>query len=1452
MDRKQSSQRSEGRNGVYGRSREMISRAAIACLLATGMLVPIAAQIYPDTLWVPVIFYDFHADRSNPEFEPYKSRGGLKQGMVFSDSVSWDTNNADYFGMDSIIKPIHNPANTHFNRYIDYWYRDWRQTDKGNGLIPSYYTDGTLRNPPLVPVDHDTAFKNVVIKDSLPFEHLGGGVYEFRRHSFFWIDGRGFGDDVDRDDNNFWNHGDAGKNFSFAMELHTTFTKKEGITFNFSGDDDVWAFIDSELVMDIGGIHTELVDSFSVDDMPELQNGEEYTFSFFYAERCTRESHIWITTNIVSTHIVSEVTIEADPDNATVLAGDSVDFTGWVWYDSTGDDGITHHLRDSSLSSLITWSFAPADTNSSLTSTVGSQTTFTSTEAYDTFEVTATYEDETGLIVTESMNVRILPNVPDHLVVEADYDTSSWSIDMLREDQPLDTLRIPTTSTMGTAYAIIRDQYGNFVNWSQNTDWSITDGTVLAGLVGENGNVGRVTATKEGHSGVGKISGTDTDYGYVDEVPVSVYNDPIDARDDAYPAQEDATLSVRGLSVGEGVLVNDIDDDAGTIKRATLIDTIPGHFVSLAEDGGFTYVPPANFTGSVFFTYAATDGEFIDTATVTITVGGTNDAPVASADDYTTAEDEILTIGASQGVLDNDSDLDGDELRAVVVETVDPSEGTLTLNEDGAFVFTPASHFHGIARFSYVATDGTLPSAVTTVRIVVTSVNDAPIAANDAYETNEDVVLAVGERDGVLDNDVDYDGDPLSVSLVSNVANGTLVLQANGAFVYTPSANFSGSDQFTYRVTDGTAHDEGTVLLTVSAVNDAPVAKGESYSLVEDGGLSRSAANGVLTNDTDPDGPSLSAVLVDPIDASEGTLVFRANGSFDYTPPPNFNGTVVFSYLATDGEKNSPKATVVLLVHAANDKPSAADDHYDTKEDIALTVPAAEGVLANDGDIDGDGLSAALISGSGPAQGTLTLNEDGSFHYTPAPNDTGTYTFKYVVEDGASSNPLTDTGVVTISVGWDNQKPVAVDDAFSLNEDGTLRRTAINGVKANDSDPDGDATTASLVEGVGPTEGDLIFRSNGSFDYTPPENFNGTVTFRYQLSDGRSVSRIAVATIDILPVNDVPVAAADNYSIDEDKELVVPSAGVPGLLANDHDQEGDGLSVVSPGAITVSTGDLVVREGGSFVYTPPAHFNGTVTFSYRATDGNDQSNTATVTIEVKPINDAPVLSAIPNQNTTKGSPFSSIDLDDYVVDADHTDDELQWSVSGGNNIQVSIDDATHVATATVGDQFWDGTEQLVFTVTDPAGVSRTDTVSFTVSRVGTVAEPVTDTTETAYERNRHAMNLRVPNPADAVIYYTYTTDGSAPAAPSASSASLTGAGLVDFGAFTEDSTHIRVKAYAARYPYEASGIRSFDYLIVFPQLPQVVGAPAPGTHNVGELSVMLGVPGHSGVTITYT
>src|SRR5436309_477509 len=450
----------------------------------------------------------------------------------------------------------------------------------------------------------------------------------------------------------------------------------------------------------------------------------------------------------------------------------------------------------------------------------------------------------------------------------------------------------------------------------------------------------------------------------------------------------------------------------------------------------------------------------------------------------------------------------------------------------------------------------------------------------------EDTTLTV-LAPGVLANDGDVDGDPLTAIVVSNPTHGSLTLNSDGSFTYIPALNYNGPDSFTYKANDGQADSptNATVTITVTPVNDPPGTSGavvadDSYTTPEDTTLTV-LAPGVLANDGDVDADPLTAIVVS--NPTHGSLTLNSDGSFTYIPALNYNGPDSFTYKANDGQADSAPATVNITVTPVNDPPGTsgavvADDSYTTLEDTTLTV-IAPGVLANDGDVDGDPLTAILISG--PTHGTLTSNSDGSFTYTPALNYNGTDSFTYKANDGTA-----DSGVatVTITVTAVNDAPVAVNDAYAVSEDTTLT-VNVPGVLGNDTDIDGDALTAVLVSG--PSHGTLTLNPDGCVSYNPAPGYNGPDSFSYKANDGAADSDVATVTITVHAENDAPVAADDNYSLNQDTTLIVSA---PGVLGNDTDVDGDSLSAV---LVSVpSHGTLTLNADGAFSYSPTPNYNG--------------------------------------------------------------------------------------------------------------------------------------------------------------------------------------------------------------------------------------------------------------------
>lgn len=709
---------------------------------------------------------------------------------------------------------------------------------------------------------------------------------------------------------------------------------------------------------------------------------------------------------------------------------------------------------------------------------------------------------------------------------------------------------------------------------------------------------------------------------------------------DAYSTDQNQTLTVPVA----GVLTNDTNPRSASLT-ATLGTTTSHGTLAFSSDGSFVYTPNNGYVGYDTFTYSISDGTIDSTtlATVTISVARTVDIPTAGNDSYQTDENIVLNVPAT-GVLANDVDISNDPLTAVLDTTT--THGTLILNADGSFTYTPNVNFFGTDTFTYHASDGFTPSNIATVTITVVQTADIPVAENDLYSVYQDNTLVVPAA-GVLTNDVDVNHDPLTAVLFQTTTHGTLTLNSDGSFTYTPDAGYFGTDSFSYYAFDGTNNSN---LATAGIVIHGPgVPVDDHYSVNENNFLTVNAANGVLSNDTESQNNPLTVTLVST--TQNGVLVLNADGSFTYTPDLNFIGHDFFTYTVNNGHVDSAPATATIFV---NGPPVANPDSYTVNQNNPLNVSLIAGVLANDTDPNNDALVSIVVTQ--PSYGTLNLNFDGSFTYTPDTNFGGVDTFTYKASDGSLDSNVT---TVTITV---NTPTVANNDSYNVAENGTLTIPPA-GVLTNDTDTENNPLTAAV--NTDPSHGVLTLNDDGSFVYTPDVGYVGVDTFTYIANDGNSDSNPATVTITIIAP---PVANGDSYTasrstVNFPNALVVSNPQL-GLLGNDTDPAQLSLTAIvdslpTDGVLTAYVNGPVLLVGdlfdGTFVYTPNNGFFGHDSFTYHDTNGTSISTTATVDIQVdfiKPAANADSYTAIESTplvitNSTPVTGVLSNDTDVY-------------------------------------------------------------------------------------------------------------------------------------------------------------------------------------------------------------
>ncbi|QQZ29830.1 tandem-95 repeat protein [Thiothrix subterranea] len=494
-----------------------------------------------------------------------------------------------------------------------------------------------------------------------------------------------------------------------------------------------------------------------------------------------------------------------------------------------------------------------------------------------------------------------------------------------------------------------------------------------------------------------------------------------------------------------------------------------------------------------------------------------------------------------------------------------------------------------------------------------------PVAANDSATTASGTPVTIA----VLANDTDPNGDPLNIVSFNQGTNGS-VAQDGNKLVYTPIAGFTGTDTFTYIITDPAGNQStATVTVTVGATvpsSVAPVAGNDTGITNRDTPVTLD----VLANDKDPNGDPLSIVSFNQ--GTNGSVTQDGN-KLVYTPASGFTGTDSFTYIIADPAGNQSTATVTVTVNPSK-LPVMLDDVASTVSGESVDI----NVLSNDS--SPVGMPLTVGSYTDPANGTVT-QAGNMLTYTPKPSFVGTDTFTYVATDPEGNSAIATVTVTVTSPLLD--KPVAKPDATET----TMGKPVTVDVLANDKDA---VSIASFTQG---SNGTAAKDGNG-LSYTPNPDFFGIDTFTYIAQDANgNASNETTVTITVTKDNSPPVAKPDA------KDTTSGTAVSVDVLANDEDVDGDPLSIVS---VTQGANGRVTQDGNLLTYLPDANFTGTDHFDYVITDGKDHQVTATVTITVT----APVttLTAV-DDNATKG-PLSLNDLVPRRVDvlANDTGDTL--------------------------------------------------------------------------------------------------------------------------------------------------------------------------------------------------
>ncbi len=725
---------------------------------------------------------------------------------------------------------------------------------------------------------------------------------------------------------------------------------------------------------------------------------------------------------------------------------------------------------------------------------------------------------------------------------------------------------------------------------------------------------------------------------------VLAVNDSPTALGDVFVTQEDRAIVLTSAQLLANDTDNDIATDGDVLTISRVFDALHCT-VTLNTDGTINLVPDAQYHGNVRFSYEITDvSGATSTAFVVAGVSAVNDAPVSQSDSFDGTEDTLIILEQAD-VLVNDTDndvlTDGDSLSVQSVGNA--SHGTVRLLSSGQIEFLPDANYHGLATFDYVVTDTFGATSTNTVTLSIGAVNDTPVVEGESTNTYEDTTLNIADSNLLAnDNDVDTitDGQVLSLSGVSSISGKThgtvsLVNNADGTQTvqYTPDANYHGVVSFNYTVSDGNGGDATAVAtVNLAAVNDAPVTVGETSSTDEDVGLTFTQAQ-LLANDSDVDTATDGQVLrITAVSgATNGTVSMLANGDIQFIPTANYHGTASFTYTLSDDFGGTTDASVSITVNAVNDVPVVTGEIVSTNEDTALWFIPSD-LLTNDTDVDvaTDGQVLSITAVSNATHGTVgfVTQADGSqrIAFTPDANYFGVASFQYAVSDGAGASS---TGTLSINVAQVNDVPVAHDDSVSGIAEDNVLHISFASLLSNDTDADsnnallGGVNDSLTVCAVGNATHGSVALVNGEVVFTPDANYHGVASFVYQVRDQSGGLSQATTAFTITAVNDVPVAIGETISSSEDTRLLFSQTA---LLQNDSDVDvaTDGQVLTIKAVSNARHGSVTLNANGTILFVPDANYYGTASFDYTVDDGNGGTASATATITLLSVNDAPV------------------------------------------------------------------------------------------------------------------------------------------------------------------------------------------------------------------------------------
>jgi VCBS repeat-containing protein len=616
---------------------------------------------------------------------------------------------------------------------------------------------------------------------------------------------------------------------------------------------------------------------------------------------------------------------------------------------------------------------------------------------------------------------------------------------------------------------------------------------------------------------------------------------------------------------------------------------MPSHGnLTIQQNGMFTYTPVSNFSGADNFKFTVNDGRSTSAqATIQLQVNSVvNQVPQATSGNFSLNEGDQI----NSKVTGNDPE---NQLLTFAVGTL-PAHGALGFLNNGTFTYTPNNNYSGPDSFTFTVNDGVHTSTPATINLQVNAVNQAPAAGSTSALAKPGVPL----NGQLLGNDPE--GQPLTFAVVNHPSNGIVQVQPNGAYTYTSTSGYLGDDSFTFAVSDGVnVSQAATISITVSSVNQPPVANANSFSVSQGSPLQNQLSG------SDPENHLLTYTVAQQ--PQHGNVQIQTNGAFTYTPTGAYTGPDSFTFTVNDGVNTSAAATISLQVNAVANQPPVANAHS-----YSITAGATLNDQLTGSDPENHALTYAVAQQ--PQRGNVQIQTNGAFTYAPTGSDSGSDSFTFTVNDGVNTSaPATISLQINAVV---NQPPVANAHSYSITAGATLND------QLTGSDPENHALTYAVAQQ--PQHGNVQIQTNGAFTYAPTGSDSGSDSFTFTVNDGVNTSAPATISLTINGTNRPPLINDQSFNILENSAV----STIVGIVLSSDPDVGDTLTYNITGgnsldafSINSQTGSIAVANSALLDFETHPAFSLTV----QVTDSHGLTGTGTMTVNLADINDVPQL-----------------------------------------------------------------------------------------------------------------------------------------------------------------------------------------------------------------------------------